>query len=201
MSRSHAAAAAGWLGSCLLGGWLLLSYAAAPGRAATAPAHWPESALPRAPGRSSLVLFAHPHCPCTRATLDNLAWVLTRAGRGVDARVLVYAPSGMPAGWERAALWRQAESIPGVRVSADRDGALARTFGAATSGQALLYGEDGRLLYRGGLTGARGHAGDNAGRQAVLALARGEGAPRDEGPVFGCALLRAGDDAGKIHGG
>lgn len=194
-------AAAGWLGACLLGGWLLLAYGAAPGRAADAPPAWPDAELPRAPGRSSLVLFAHPHCPCTRASLDNLAWVLTRSGGRVDARVLVYAPRGMPAGWERGPLWRQAEGIPGARVAADRDGAWARAFGARTSGQTLLYGGDGRLLYRGGLTAARGHAGHSAGREAVLALSRGEGAPRDEGPVFGCALLRAGDEAGKAHGG
>ena len=58
----------------------------------------------------------------------------------------------------------------------DDDGAEARRFGAETSGQTLLYDEHGALLFSGGITGARGHAGDNAGRASLVALLnRGSG--------------------------
>jgi hypothetical protein len=43
-------------------------------------------------------------------------------------------------------------------------------FGAATWGQTMVYGRDGRLLFSGGITAARGHYGDNAGTQAIAAL-------------------------------
>jgi len=40
----------------------------------------------------------------------------------------------------------------------------------------------------GGITAARGHAGDNRGRTLVLALARGAICESAQTPVFGCAL-------------
>ena len=49
----------------------------------------------------------------------------------------------------------------------DDDGAEARRFGAETSGQTLLYDARGALAFSGGITGARGHAGDNAGRASL----------------------------------
>ncbi len=52
----------------------------------------------------------------------------------------------------------------------DDDGAEAKRFGAETSGQTLLYDERGTLAFSGGITGSRGHAGDNAGRASLLAL-------------------------------
>ncbi len=52
----------------------------------------------------------------------------------------------------------------------DADGREARHFGAATSGQTLLYDERGTLVFSGGITGARAHAGDNVGRQSLVAL-------------------------------
>jgi CheY-like chemotaxis protein len=57
------------------------------------------------------------------------------------------------------------------------------------SGQTLLYDEDGRLGFSGGVTGARAHPGDNAGRQSLVALLNREVAGRRGTNVFGCALL------------
>jgi hypothetical protein len=70
----------------------------------------------------------------------------------------------------------------------DRDAAESRRFRAETSGDALLYDEHGRLLFSGGITVARGHAGDNAGLGAIEALVRGDTNVRRQTPVFGCAL-------------
>ena len=41
----------------------------------------------------------------------------------------------------------------------------------------------------GGITGSRGHAGDNAGRTAILALLHRETSGRDGSFVFGCSLF------------
>jgi hypothetical protein len=71
----------------------------------------------------------------------------------------------------------------------DIGGRVARRFGAATSGQGLLYDRAGRLRFQGGLTSARGHAGDNAGSAAIVALAQGRVPDTVETPVYGCPLF------------
>src|SRR5205823_6234038 len=81
-----------------------------------------------------------------------------------------YRPQNAPSDWERTDLYRQAAAIPGVTICRDEEGAEARYFHAATSGQTLLYDEAGRLLFSGGITAARGHEGDNDGQQTLIAL-------------------------------
>ncbi len=133
-------------------------------------------------------MLAHPHCPCTRASVGELARLMTRCEGLLTARVLFFEPPDAPEGWVRTDLWRSAAAIPGVDVLEDESGVEAGRFGATTSGQTVLYDVNGRLLFRGGITGARGHAGDNAGRSAIVSLLTGGTAGRMETSVFGCAL-------------
>ena len=109
-----------------------------------------------------------------------------------EGRVTAYAiflkPSGSSDDWERTDLWQSAASIPGVSVVVDDDGAEAHRFHAMTSGQTALYDVDGRLLFSGGITGSRGHSGDNAGRSAIVSLLNSGDAERTETSVFGCSL-------------
>ena len=51
--------------------------------------------------------------------------------------------------WERGELWRIASAIPGVHVMADPAGAEAHRFAVSTSGDTLLYGAEGALLFHG----------------------------------------------------
>lgn len=169
-------------------------YENTPGRSEPAPSVRPQlTRLPTEAGKPGLLVFAHPECSCTRATLDELARVLAQSPRPVSVCVLFSVPRHGADDWRRSEMWRQAAAIPGVQVQMDPDGVLARRFGAFTSGQTLLYGTDGRLEFRGGLTASRGHEGDNAGSDAVLALLAGRTVPRAQTPVFGCALYRGSD--------
>jgi hypothetical protein len=178
-----------WVPALGFGIRTLWQYAETPGRAATAPAFWPADTLARrAAGRATLVVFIHPQCSCSRATIGELAKVVARCGEKVAVSVWVYAPSQEPGGWPRTDLWWSAAAIPGVRVFEDRDGREARHFGAATSGQALLYDAGGTLVFKGGITASRGHSGDNDGRDAIVSLVRGQTPPRRATPVFGCSL-------------
>ena len=59
---------------------------------------------------------------------------------------------------------------------------------ASTSGQTLLFDRDGDLIFSGGITGGRGHSGDNAGRDAIVSLVESGESTLDETPVFGCSL-------------
>ncbi|WXH29168.1 hypothetical protein WA016_03116 [Myxococcus stipitatus] len=180
-----------WLAAVGVGFALLTRHSLTPGATHEAPAQWPQAAHPpRAEGRPTLVMLAHPRCPCTRASLGELAVVMEHARGQLDARVLFLRPEGTSGDWTQGPLWRAAAGIPGVRVLADEGGTQARLFGAVTSGHSLLYDAQGRLRFSGGLTVARGHRGDNPGRDAVEALLREAGGSggTSQHAVYGCAL-------------
>jgi hypothetical protein len=179
-----------WLASAVAGLWVLVVYENTPGETARAKAHWPtESRLARVPDRPTLILLAHPQCTCTRASLAELGEVLGRAHLQPKAYVVFLKPSQFFSGWEQSDLWRTAASLPNVTVVRDDDGAEAERFGAVTSGQTLLYDAKGELLFSGGITGSRGHAGDNAGRASLIALLDHGTSPRRSTSVFGCSLF------------
>ena len=179
----------GWLALVLYGMWILVYYQTFAGDSGLAPKSWPESsALPWTPGHTALIFWAHPRCPCTRASLGELAGILSRSPSGLAARVIFIKPAGLPEEWVKTDLWKMAAGIPGVQVLSDDGGILAQLFGVATSGHVLLYSTQGRLVFSGGITAARGHEGGNAGRDAILSFLRDGRMDKDQTPVFGCFL-------------
>jgi hypothetical protein len=184
------AAAVLWAFAVSAGLWIMWSYENSPGTAGTPPARWPaDSRIPRVSDGATLIMMAHPHCPCTRASVGELALLMARTQGLVTAYVLLLKPKGMPENWEKTDLWNSAASIPGVHVLPDEDGIEAERFHAATSGQTLVYDKNGRLLFSGGITSARGHSGDNAGRSAIVSLLMKGEVERTETFVFGCPLF------------
>jgi len=187
------AAVALWIPAVGLGMARLWQYSITAGPPGEPPLDWPRSApIARLAGRASLVMFAHPQCACSRASLGELALIMAHSRGQLNATVFFYRPSAEPREWTRTDLWRTAIAIPGVQVFEDRDAEAARSFGVFTSGQTLLYDFAGRLLFKGGITAFRGHSGDNAGRSAITALLRREpfearSVPVST-PVFGCSL-------------
>lgn len=91
--------------------------------------------------------------------------------------------------WFESESVRQARALPGVRVVLDYSGDAERGFHVLTSGTTLLYDRKGTLVFQGGITGSRGHSGDNAGRSAVVALVNGTRVPAAKTAVFGCSLV------------
>jgi hypothetical protein len=182
-----------WLATAATGLWVLWTYDNTPGEAARAPDAWPAVAtLARATDRPTLVMLAHPQCTCTRASLGELAEAIARARTQPKTFVLFMTPARMAEGWERTDLWRTAAALPGVTVVRDVDGRVAREFGTVTSGQTLLYDAHGALIFSGGVTGARAHAGDNAGRRSLVALLNQQPAVTSTTRVFGCPLFHSG---------
>ena len=192
-------ACAVWASAILTGLAILTAYENAPGDQGEPPALWPEAtSLHRTQGVMTLLMVAHPICPCTRASLGELARIVARAGGRLHAYVLFVSPEGADSTWSRGDLWNEAAAIPGVSVVEDHDGMEADRFGVAVSGHVLLYDARGRLSFSGGITPARGHSGDSTGRAAVLALLEGRSPSHSRSFVFGCSLLGAADRA---HGG
>ena len=181
-----------WLGAVFTVMVLLIAYSHAPGNAGAPPTNWPaQSQVPLDLGRPTLVLFAHPLCPCTRSSLGELELLLARCPEQLSAHVVFVRPAGTSEDWVKTDLWRRANSIPGVTVHFDNAGAEARRFHSETSGQVLLYERGGRLIFSGGITSARGHSGDNPGRSTIVALLEQERSSLTKTPVFGCSLFEA----------
>lgn len=179
-----------WATSVIAASTAVWRYKSTPGQAKNAGPHWPVgTALTRATDRPTLVMFAHPHCPCTKASIEEYAKLTDRLGDVVSANVVFIVPRGADKSWTETGTYRRAQSLPGVRVSVDTDGSEAARFGALTSGYTLLYDEDGQTLFAGGVTLARGHAGDNPGSRRILTLLNNKNAERRTSPVFGCALF------------
>ncbi len=84
----YSLAAGIWLTLIAIGLGFLMRYANAPGDRGNPLIAWPvDSVVTRSKTRPTLLVFAHPKCPCTRATIDELAWVLR------DARLMLTVKS------------------------------------------------------------------------------------------------------------
>src|SRR5712664_908408 len=94
--------AGAWLIVIGVGLHLIWAYAATPGNAGTPPSHWPvDSRVPRSANLPSLVMMVHPHCPCSRASLDELDRLMAHLPGVLVAHVVFVKPPGVPDDWEQ----------------------------------------------------------------------------------------------------
>ena len=178
-----------WISALSLGLGALLNYESAPGPVGSVPSTWPiGSKLKLAANGQTLVMLAHPHCPCTRASVSELAQIMARVQGTLHAYVLFLKPQNSGPAWDDTGLRRSAAEIPGVTVLSGVDGVEAHRFGAETSGHTVLFDDRGQLLFSGGITESRGHPGDNAGESAIVSLANTHTSARAKTFVFGCSL-------------
>ncbi len=179
-----------WLLSAAAGFGVLAKYQSTEGPVGKTPQGWPKGAQVVLDQRQdTLIMFAHPQCPCTRASIEELNRLMAKSHGQLVAQVYFFRPHDFQGDWVKTDLWRSAAAIPGVSVHEDIDGAQARLFGAETSGNVLLYDTRAQLLFNGGITGSRGHAGDNTGEDTILSLVSGEVVSLKQTPVYGCSLL------------
>jgi hypothetical protein len=168
----------------------MIQYSVSPGQAELTPTKWPaNNQIVLDADRATLLMFVHPHCPCTRASLEELEKLIAKCQGLVTPIVVLARPSGTPIGWVETDIHRIASRITNKNVIIDSAGVLTRQFGCRTSGSTLLYNQLGSLLFQGGITLARGHSGDNAGRSAIQEILHGRTPELTATPVFGCGLL------------
>lgn len=190
-----------WLGALLVtwalgagtGYWLMVAYEKTPGKgAAMVQKDWPaEGTLELGTGKVTVVIAAHPGCPCSRASLAEIAELVAKHPGKIQGYVLfVTQPKGGIGEKEcrESALWKQATDIAGVTCVVDDSHVATALFHARTSGQVLVYDENGKLQFSGGITAARDHAGPSAGSDSIAAILEGGTAMAATTPVFGCAL-------------
>lgn len=140
----------------------------------------------------TLVVFLHPRCPCSDATITQLRDVITRCSGRLTVRVHVLQPSDQPDAWSESRVAQLREALPSAEVRRDLDGSVARGLGVRTSGHVLLYDDSGAVLFSGGVTSARGFVGPNESSNAlvrqILGVDKSAAKPVANRPVFGCAL-------------
>ncbi|MGC3972620.1 MAG: hypothetical protein QM775_36330 [Pirellulales bacterium] len=78
-----------------------------------------------------LSMFVHPRCPCSRASVRELARILSRGSSNVDATIYLYRPGRETDDWTAGDLRASAEQIPGLHVQTDPDGRRAAEMGVA----------------------------------------------------------------------
>ena len=179
-----------WVLGTLAGFATLIKYQSTQGATGVSPQKWPEgAAVALNSHHDTLVMFVHPQCPCSKASIEELNRLLAQSHGNLSTHVFFVRPHGYSDDWAKTELWRSTAAIPNVSVHEDIDGAQARLFGAETSGHVLLYDTRARLLFSGGITGSRGHEGDNAGEEAIVSLASGETTGVTNTQVYGCSLL------------
>ena len=179
-----------WLALVCLGLGALFNYYGTSGADAHAPEQWPaDSSISRSLTRATLVMMAHPDCSSTRASVAELARLMADVDGRVEGHVLFLKPPGLADGWEQTDLWSTAEAIPDVTVHRDDAGIEAQRFHGQTSGQVVLYGRDGRLLFQGGVTNVRAHEGPDVGSPAIVAIRENREVEHRDTFVSGCPLF------------
>ena len=191
--QTQIALAAGlWILVVSIGFAKLNIFVGTPGAPGQAGSRWPEgTTLELAHDELTLVMLLHPKCSCSLASLHELEHVMVRTAAPLRPILLFTVPEGSDESWRNGPAFRAASNIEGARIIFDINGVQTKHFGAFTSGQTLLYRPDGTLSFQGGITMARGHEGDNAGADAlVAAISTHASTPAtDSRAVFGCDLV------------
>lgn len=178
-----------WLASVAGGLGVLAVYATSAPALISAPSAWPASSrIPMDAGISNMLVFMHPRCSCSSATLNELGKVLARTSAPCRITVVFFSPTSQTPEWNHTPLRQRAESLSGISVADDIDGHEAKLFGAVSSGHVVVYGPDGALRFHGGITASRGHEGDNFGEDCVVAALGGHEQPGTRAPTYGCEI-------------
>lgn len=160
------------------------------GTSVNSAAIWPSaSVIGRAEGHTNVVVFAHPDCPCTQATLSNLRGLKLKHPDAFQVSIVFFELDAHSDTWAHTRLKKMANNIPGAELLLDLDGKESQRFGVQTSGHVLVYGRDGGLSFSGGITSSRGHEGASPGLDAIEALL-GEDFQMlpAKAEIFGCPL-------------
>lgn len=179
-----------WLAVICIGFLWAWRYESVAGTQGNTPNQWPRDPGPIALQKSgTCLLFAHPRCPCTGASLRQLSEILATRPAWQNVQIVFYRPASSSSDWSDSSIVRSAVEMSHVRIIWDDNGHLAQQFGVETSGHVLLYDAGGKLRFSGGITAFRGHHGDNSGAESLVEFGRGQNITTQQTPVYGCSLV------------
>jgi hypothetical protein len=178
-----------WAGAVLSGFAAALIHEQTPAVSQNVIADWPARTVCVPPGdKPMLVVFIHPKCPCTRASLAEIGSLHETCGDRLDMQFVFLDRGDAP--WQSTDTehWETVRDMGAGPAFVDVDGREHRRFGATTSGEVFLYLPTGELAFHGGVTVGRGHAGESPGRAAITAIVTKSAALKTTTPVYGCSL-------------
>ena len=180
-----------WLMAMGAGFYKLYLYSTTPGTVGSVQALWPQnSGIERNTQKALLVVFLHPDCECSRATLAELQMIRPQVEEKINFVFVFFKNTQSNLSSDVSELWKTATQFQFARSLVDQDGKIASEFGAETSGQTFLYDQKGHLVFQGGVTGMRGHVGDNIGKDAILSFAHTGTPLTSHTPAFGCSIRK-----------
>ena len=191
-----------WLAAIVASFYFLGVYENSPGKLGTIPEKWLKtSQIAITRQKPTLLVFLHPRCPCSKATLGALEIVISRSINPCEIIVVFYTPKDEKENWYQTHLFYNTQKIsrflqqnkPGtaLNIYIDLEAQEAKKFGVRTSGTVLLYDQTHSLRFHGGITLSRGHfdSGDNFGVNAVVNILNNKATKITQTPVFGCSIF------------
>ena len=178
-----------WIAAVITGFAAALIHEQTPADPHDVTVQWPAQTVCVPPhDKPMLVVFIHPKCPCTRASLVEIANLHETCGERLDVQFVFLDRGNAP--WQSTDTehWETVREINAGPAFVDADGKEHRRFGATTSGEVFLYRPSGELAFHGGVTVGRGHAGESPGRVAIEAIVTKSAAEAATTPVYGCSL-------------
>lgn len=179
----------------LSSGWSLVDYSCRPGNKGDLANHLHrisgiQPLLSRSNSQSqTLLVFYHPHCPCTKATAVNLKKILGSKSGELETYAFAYCPQHESDSWIASALTSTLKDEIGATIVLDRAGETSAFCGAKTSGHLLAYDDQGALLFSGGITSSRGHEGECRPASDLLKVINRGASETRHWPVYGCSLV------------
>jgi hypothetical protein len=178
-----------WASLLFTGHLVLFEYEMTEGPLGNSKRIFPEkSSVQLTHGRQNIILFLHPACPCSAASVDEFHELIREGENDSVGKVVFFMPPDQESEWSLLPLISSVKRIPHVSVSYDTNGAQAELFGATTSGHVFIYDGRGILQFSGGITGSRGHTGDNKNLEIAKNTIIARSPKFATTPVFGCSL-------------
>ncbi len=178
-----------WIGLLLIGHTVLFEYELTAGPLSNSKRIFPDKgSVQLTHSRQNLILFLHPACPCSVATVDEFRDLMRQGEKDSVGTVVFFMPHGKEGEWSMLPIITSVRRIPNVSILFDADSSQADLFGATTSGHVFLYDGRGILQFSGGITGSRGHTGDNQYFELAKKTILCKSPKYTTTPVFGCSL-------------
>ena len=178
-----------WLIATVAGISCLHKYSGTPAPSGPSKGQWPSGSkmLPGA-NISTFILFLHPHCPCSGASLASMIDIIDKFPLAAKYHAVFVRPKGVAATWEKSDLYLKCMGIKAIETSIDDGGEEAKKFGALASGQTYIYSPQQKLTFSGGITPGRGEEGSGPERKMVEQALMQSTTSTNYSPTFGCSL-------------
>lgn len=138
------------------------------------------------PDQLSVLVFIHPECPCTPASLRTLSRLVDECTADFDLQILVASYGDTNSLQSTNA--RLAEAIPKATVQPDPNGTIAQSLDAHVSGTICVVAPNNNLLYLGGLTNSRGCETIGPHFQIIKQVIQNRWSAAVTTSVYGCDL-------------